>query len=114
MLSINVLKRRFVEKGDLNIGARTSRERENRGHGISLFSIEMPLPQSFLDTFDQPFGFLDFASVGAMSIPARAGIIQMAEAMSGAEGKLINLVTDRFDSCRRRAARNAQTSSSGR
>lgn len=104
MLSINVLKRRFVEKGDLNIGARTSRERENRGHGISLFSIEMPLPQSFLDTFDQPFGFLDFASVGAMSIPARAGIIQMAEAMSGAEGKLINLVTDRFDSCRRRAA----------
>lgn len=66
---------------------------------------QMPLPQSFLDQFDEPFGFMDFASIGAMSIPARAGIGDMAEAMSGSRWKLVPMVMDRVETTRRRGAR---------
>ncbi|MXZ67562.1 MAG: aminotransferase class V-fold PLP-dependent enzyme [Acidimicrobiia bacterium] len=65
----------------------------------------MPLPQSFLDQFDEPFGFMDFASIGAMSIPARAGIGEMADAMSGSRGKLVPLVMERVQTARRLGAR---------
>lgn len=57
----------------------------------------MALAQSFLDHFDEPFGYMDFASIGAMSIPARAGLGEMAEAMSGSRGRLVPLVMDRVE-----------------
>ncbi len=65
----------------------------------------MPLPQSFLDQFDEPFGYMDFASIGAMSIPARAGLQDMADAMSGSRGKLVPMVMERVETARRRGAR---------
>ncbi|MDE0370790.1 MAG: aminotransferase class V-fold PLP-dependent enzyme [bacterium] len=65
----------------------------------------MALPQSFLDQFDEPFGFMDFASIGAMSIPARAGLAQMADAMSGSRGKLVPMVMDRVETTRGLGAR---------
>lgn len=58
----------------------------------------MSLPESFLEQFDEPFGFLDFAAIGAMSIPARVRLAEMAEAMSGREGKLIPLVMEQVES----------------
>ena len=65
----------------------------------------MGLAQSFLDQFDEPFGFMDFASIGAMSIPARAGLADMADAMSGSRGKLVPIVMDRVETARRLGAR---------
>ena len=57
----------------------------------------MPLPESFLKQFDEPFGFLDFASIGAVSIPARLRLAEMAEAMSGREARLIPLVFENLE-----------------
>ena len=57
----------------------------------------MALPESFLDQYDEPFGFMDFAAIGAMSIPARTRLATMAEAMSGRQGKLIALVMNEID-----------------
>lgn len=57
----------------------------------------MSLPRSFLEQYDEPFGFLDFAAIGAMSIPARVRLGEMAEAMSGREGKLIQLVMEQVE-----------------
>ena len=65
----------------------------------------MPLAQSFLDQFDEPFGFMDFASIGAMSIPARAALGEMAGAMSGSRGKLVPIVMERVETARRLGAR---------
>ena len=65
----------------------------------------MALPQSFLDQFDEPFGFMDFASIGAMSIPARAGVRTMSDTLSGSQGKLIAPVMEQMETARRRAAR---------
>ena len=65
----------------------------------------MALPQSFLDQFDEPFGFMDFASIGAMSIPARVGLSEMADAMSGSRGKLVPMVMDRVETTRDLGAR---------
>ena len=65
----------------------------------------MGLAQSFLDQFDEPFGFMDFASIGAMSIPARAGLAEMADAMSGSRGKLVPMVMDRVETTRGLGAR---------
>ena len=58
----------------------------------------MSLPESFLEQYDEPFGFLDFAAIGAMSIPARVRLAEMAQAMSGREGKLIPLVMEQVES----------------
>ena len=55
------------------------------------------LPRSFLDQYDEPFGFMDFAAIGAMSIPARRRLSEMAEAMSGRAGKLIPLVMEEVE-----------------
>lgn len=52
----------------------------------------MPFPQSFLDQFDESFGFVDFAAIGAMSIPARRRLASMAEVMSGRKEKLVPFV----------------------
>ncbi|MDE0138195.1 MAG: aminotransferase class V-fold PLP-dependent enzyme [bacterium] len=65
----------------------------------------MALAQSFLDQFDEPFGYMDFASIGAMSIPARAGLQEMADTMSGSPGRLVPIVMDRVETARRRGAR---------
>ena len=58
---------------------------------------QMSLPESFLDNYDEPFGFLDFASIGAMSIPARKRLAEMGEAMSGKQEKLLPMVMDQID-----------------
>ena len=52
----------------------------------------MGLPRSFLDHYDEPFGFLDFAAIGAMSVPARRRLAWIAEVMAGAEEKLVPFV----------------------
>ena len=52
----------------------------------------MNLPGSFLDQYDEPFGFLDFAAIGAMSIPARQRLASMVEVMAGQKEKLIPFV----------------------
>ncbi len=52
----------------------------------------MSLAPEFLEQYDEPFGFLDFAAIGAMSIPARAGLTEMAVGMSGEYGKIVPLV----------------------
>ena len=52
----------------------------------------MRLPGSFLDHYDEPFGFLDFAAIGAMSVPARRRLAWMAEVMAGAREKLVPFV----------------------
>lgn len=57
----------------------------------------MPLPDAFLEQYDEPFGFMDFAAIGAVSIPARRRLAEAAEAMSGAGGKLIPLVFEQID-----------------
>jgi len=65
----------------------------------------MALAQSFLDQFDDPFGYMDFASIGAMSIPARAGLREMADAMSGGQGRLVPVVMERVETARRLGGR---------
>ena len=62
------------------------------------------LPRTFLDQYDEPFGFMDFAAIGAMSIPARTRLSEMAEAMSGRDGKLIPLVMGEIETASRLAA----------
>lgn len=70
----------------------------------------MPLPEAFLEQFDEPFGFLDFAAIGAVSIPARRRLAEMSEAMSGGEGKLIPLVFAEVEAVAGAAARLIGTS----
>ena len=57
----------------------------------------MSLSESFLEQYDEPFGFLDFAAIGAMSIPARARLAEMGEAMAGGQGRLIPLVMEQLE-----------------
>ena len=57
----------------------------------------MPLPDAFLEQYDEPFGFMDFAAIGAVSIPARRRLAEAAEAMAGAGGQLIPLVFEQID-----------------
>ena len=54
----------------------------------------MPLSDAYLDQFDEPFGFMDFAAIGAMSLPARRRLAEIADAMSGKHGKLIPIVME--------------------
>ncbi len=57
----------------------------------------MALPQAFLDDYDEPFGFMDFASVGTMSKVARRRLEQSIELMSGAGGKLVPVLLEQFE-----------------
>ena len=57
----------------------------------------MPLPDAFLEQYDEPFGFMDFAAVGAVSIPARRRLAETAEAMAGGGERLIPLVFEQID-----------------
>ena len=54
----------------------------------------MELPGSFIDSYDEPFGFLDFAAIGAMSIPARRRLGVMAEVLAGQGEKLVPVVME--------------------
>ena len=54
----------------------------------------MDLPRSFLQHYDEPFGFVDFAAIGAMSVPARRRLASTAEVMAGREEKLVPHVMD--------------------
>ena len=63
------------------------------------------LPRSFLDQYDEPFGFMDFAAIGTMSIPARRRLSEIAAAMSGRDGKLIPLVMEEIETTSSLAAR---------
>ena len=69
----------------------------------------MSLPRSFLDHYDEPFGFLDFAAIGAMSIPARKRLAAMAEAMAGREEKLVPHVMGEVQKATALAARLLST-----
>ena len=53
---------------------------------------------------------MDFAAIGAMSIPARRRLAEMAEAMSGRDGKLIPLVMGEVETASRLAAELVGTS----
>ncbi len=64
----------------------------------------MNLPATFLDQFDEPFGFMDFASVGAMSIPARRAAQSVVDLMAGDGGRLISDLTLRMEAARRSVA----------
>ena len=68
------------------------------------------LPRSFLDQYDEPFGFMDFAAIGAMSIPARRRLSEMSEAMSGRHGKLIPMVMGEIETASRLTAELIGTS----
>ena len=57
----------------------------------------MPLPDAFLEQYDEPFGFMDFAAIGAVSIPARRRLAEAAEAMAGGGERLIPLVFEQID-----------------
>ena len=57
----------------------------------------MSLPQTYLDEYDEPFGFMDFASVGAMSRRARERVRHEIEWMSGAEGKIVPIILEHID-----------------
>ncbi len=57
-------------------------------------AVLMELPGSFLDSYDEPFGFLDFAAIGAMSIPARRRLGAMAEVLAGRREKLVPVVME--------------------
>ena len=65
----------------------------------------MSLAESFLEQFDEPFGFMDFAGIGAMSIPARKRLSETAEAMAGGGGNLIPLVFEQLEAAAVLAAR---------
>lgn len=69
----------------------------------------MKLPGSFLDHYDEPFGFLDFAAIGAMSIPARQRLASMAEAMAGRNEKLVPFVMGELQAAATLAARLLST-----
>lgn len=49
----------------------------------------MTLSQSYLDEHDEPFGFMDFASIGAMSKRARRSAHEIVDVMAAADGKLL-------------------------
>lgn len=57
----------------------------------------MSLPQRYLDEYDEPFGFMDFASVGTMSRTARKRIQQDIEWMSGGRGKIVPILMEQIE-----------------
>ena len=69
----------------------------------------MRLPGSFLDHYDEPFGFLDFAAIGAMSVPARRRLAWMAEVMAGGREKLVPFVMGELQAASSLAARLLNT-----
>ncbi|MCY4370870.1 MAG: aminotransferase class V-fold PLP-dependent enzyme [bacterium] len=69
----------------------------------------MSLPRSFLDHYDEPFGFVDFAAIGAMSIPARRRLASMAEVMAGRTEKLVPFVMGELGTTAALAARLLRT-----
>lgn len=75
------------------------------GAGVRLTSDTVSLPRSFLDHYDEPFGFLDFAAIGAMSIPARRRLAGMAETMAGGKEKLVPFVMEQVRATTDLAAR---------
>lgn len=64
----------------------------------------MPPPAAFLEQYDEPFGFMNFASIGAMSPAARRRLREAGEEMSGREGPLLPAVMEGMADAGRRAA----------
>lgn len=73
--------------------------------GSVILAAPMELPGSFLDNYDEPFGFLDFAAIGAMAIPARRRLAAMSEVLAGRREKLVPAVMEELRATTGRAAR---------
>ena len=69
----------------------------------------MSLPQRYLDEYDEPFGFMDFASVGAMSRTARLRVGQDISWMSGGEGKIVPRLFEQIDATKALVAELMET-----
>ena len=57
----------------------------------------MSLPSEFLDQYDEPFGYMDFASIGTLSKLARRRHKESVDFMSGADGKLVPTLFEDID-----------------
>ena len=64
----------------------------------------MSLPRAFLDQYDEPFGFMDFASVGALPRSARGRFRQFVESMDGDSGPIVPLLFEQIEATRALAA----------
>ena len=64
----------------------------------------MTLPQAFLEQYDEPFGFMDFASIGALSRPARQRYHDTIDLLAAHDGKLVGPLLEQVEITRKLAA----------
>lgn len=74
-----------------------------RDNADSRFPV-MNLPSAFLEQYDEPFGFMNFASIGAMSVTARRRMEEAGEIMSGRHGPLLPAALEMLSAAVGRAA----------